>query len=93
MDCEPYEPPKINLSRYEKEAQQRAEILKKYHPAKLKAMCTSKRSFKTYEAAQNTAIKHALKHSGQTVASYLCPACGRWHLTTRPRGGTGKETS
>jgi len=63
------------------------EPVKVWHPKKLQAMCTGKRAFNTERAAQNTVIKHALKHRGQKVACYQCPACQKWHLTTHPRKG------
>lgn len=44
-------------------------------------MCTSKRRYRTQADALDAAL---LAGATRERAAYLCPLCGKWHLTSAP---------
>lgn len=54
-----------------------------YTPSQLSRMCTGKRAYPTHNDALGAAAGRCA-HGAQMLRIYRCPACGKFHLTSRP---------
>lgn len=54
------------------------------HLRRLKKMCLSKRAYETRSDAKRMARRTGRGSGGRRhrCDEYLCPACGRWHVTS-----------